>query len=405
MKETNDTAMDLLLRRLAQRSAPPSAPGEARLNEGLLYHLDADELSAFAENALPEAARTRYAAHLSDCDSCRKLATELTMTASVAAQIERASAPDKSLLGSIGQMLAALFSFPVLRYGVPALTMFALVAVAFVVLRQRERGEFVTQNEPSSSAEKQVRLPITASPESSPDGAVAPRQKQDGEETSASVAPAKDFPKEKAQPAKSDLASPGYAGAANVQQPGFAPEPNAASNERDEKSRNAPVAAAPAKSAPSNDLKLADKAPADELARVTRNTETTRNEEQIAKRNRDVGPAPPPKSGIAAGETKSKGGPRRAREQSESEGRSSGTAGARTSEVSPETRKVSGHTFRLQSSTWVDVVYSSSIKLTTLTRGSEKYWSIVNDEPGLRAIAEQLGDVIVVWNGKAYRIH
>ena len=114
--------------------------------------------------------------------------------------------------------------------------------------------------------------------------------------------------------------------------------------------------------------------------------------------------AAPPKSGILGSETKSKG-PRRAQEQSESEGRNSGTAGARTSEVSQETRKVSGHTFHLQNRTWVDAVYSSSLKLTTLTRGSEKYWSIVNDEPGLRAIAEQLGDVIVVWNGKAYRIH
>ena len=400
MKAINDKEMNLLLGRHAQRNKTVSAPGEARADEGLRNHLDADEMNAFAENALPEAARTRYTAHLADCDSCRKLATELTMTASVTARIKRASAPDKSLLRSVGQTLAALFSFPVFRYGVPALAMIALVAVAFVALRHREQGEFVAQNQPVSDTEKQLRPTITSTPESAPNlQTAAPRQTPGAEQ----VLPGAPAAKDQAPSANSKLDSSGYAGAANAQQPGFAPEPNATGNERDEKSRNVPLAVPTAKPESSNSFKLEDKASAD--APATRDALTTQKEEQLAKRNRDAGLAPPPKSGVLASETKSKGGPQRAREQSESEGRSSGTGGARTSEVSTETRKVGGHTFRRQGSTWVDVVYSSSLNLTTLTRGSEKYWSTVNDEPGLRAIAEQLGDVIVVWNGKAYRIH
>ena len=36
-------------------------------------HLDADEISAFAENALPDAARMRFTAHFADCGRCRKI--------------------------------------------------------------------------------------------------------------------------------------------------------------------------------------------------------------------------------------------------------------------------------------------------------------------------------------------
>ena len=40
-------------------------------------HLDADEISAFAENALPERTRTLHMAHIADCDRCRKILSNL----------------------------------------------------------------------------------------------------------------------------------------------------------------------------------------------------------------------------------------------------------------------------------------------------------------------------------------
>ena len=399
MKATNDKEMDLLLGRHARRNKTVSAPGA---NGGLREHLDADELNAFAENALPEAARTRYVSHLADCDSCRKLVAELAMTTSAVAHLTHEAKPERSLLGSLGPAIAALFSLPTIRYAVPALAAIVLVTVALVALRHREQGEFVAQNEPAS-ATKPAEVPGAPLQGSSTNSAPTPLQRESDEQTPAKVSPAKDAPAEKVQSANK-MDTSGYPGAANAQQPGFAPEPSAAVAERDKKFMNAPASAPPAKPEPSNSIKLADKASADEPAPVARDTLTVQKEEQLSKRNRDAGLAEPPKSGILASEVKNKGGPRRAREQSESEGRSSGTAVTRI-EVSQETRKVSGHTFHLQNRTWVDAVYSSSLKLTTLTRGSDKYWSVVNDEPGLRAIAEQLGDVIVVWNGKAYRIH
>ncbi|MEP6707317.1 MAG: hypothetical protein ABJC05_07345 [Pyrinomonadaceae bacterium] len=401
MKATNDKEMDVLLSRLAQRNKTVNAAGVGRADDGLRGHLDADEMNALAENALPEITRVRYMSHLADCDSCRKLVTELAMTASVATRIEDAPAPDKSTRRSVGQMLAALFALPAFRYGVPALAMIALVAVVLVALRQRERGEFVAQVQPASDNEKQVRVPTTATTESAPSQAATPRQKQPVEQVAPGAPAGKD--QGAAGNTNSDLSR--YSGSANAPQPGFAPEPNNAVNERDKKFMDAPTALPPAKPEPSNSLKPAARASADERAPATHDTLTAQKEEQLAKRDREATMASPPKSGTMASENKSKASPRRAREQSESEGKSAGIAGLVTAEVSQETRKVSGHTFRRQNSTWVDVNYSSSFKLTTLTIGSKKYLSIVNNEPGLRAVAEQLGDVIVVWNGKAYRIH
>src|SRR5438128_557021 len=78
MKSSESTEMDRLLRRYARRNAE-TLPGEDGQAANGGAHMDADELNAYAEGALPEAARVRYFAHLADCDTCRKLVTELTL--------------------------------------------------------------------------------------------------------------------------------------------------------------------------------------------------------------------------------------------------------------------------------------------------------------------------------------
>ena len=77
MKTDFDREMDSLLRAQARRdSAALTEPGGAsslplqddRASAAQLSaHLDADELNAYAENALPVSTRTLYAAHLADC--------------------------------------------------------------------------------------------------------------------------------------------------------------------------------------------------------------------------------------------------------------------------------------------------------------------------------------------------
>src|SRR4028118_2000254 len=55
-------------------------------------HRDADEQNALSENSLPPSARTHYAAHLADCDDCRRSVTQLALAAGMPAQLEARAA-------------------------------------------------------------------------------------------------------------------------------------------------------------------------------------------------------------------------------------------------------------------------------------------------------------------------
>ena len=90
MREGFDKEIDSLLRRTAR--APAGARGNGSGASRPDTHLDADELAAFAEGALPEAARMNVVSHLADCGECRSLAVnrgrsahfrELAMPASI----------------------------------------------------------------------------------------------------------------------------------------------------------------------------------------------------------------------------------------------------------------------------------------------------------------------------------
>ena len=96
MKQTDNNKIDLLLRDLARReraaiatsraldsASQSEAPASRSGDQSHSAHLDADELSSYAEGALPEITRARYTSHLADCQRCRKLVTELTLAAGV----------------------------------------------------------------------------------------------------------------------------------------------------------------------------------------------------------------------------------------------------------------------------------------------------------------------------------
>src|SRR5438132_13777594 len=73
-----DTQIDVLLRRHAEHARSNSA----------IEHLDADELNAFAERSLPVAARSRCVSHLADCDDCRRLVSQLAISAGAVGKAE-----------------------------------------------------------------------------------------------------------------------------------------------------------------------------------------------------------------------------------------------------------------------------------------------------------------------------
>src|ERR1051325_1513355 len=139
MKEETNNEMDLLLRRLGGRPDISVSEGNGDVEPS-----DADELSAYAENVLPAAARARYTEHLAECARCRELVVQLSSSAGVVPVVGSIKAPAPSVLR---KFLASLFSPLVLRYAVPALGLIVVAAIGLLVLRQKQNaGESVAQN-------------------------------------------------------------------------------------------------------------------------------------------------------------------------------------------------------------------------------------------------------------------
>src|SRR5918993_3142198 len=94
MKQEFDKQLDSLLR--GTRGA-----GEAR-RAAAAEHLSPDELSAYAENALPPAARALYTAHLADCPDCRRVVTAVALAsgAEAAREARPAGAADAGRVAS-----------------------------------------------------------------------------------------------------------------------------------------------------------------------------------------------------------------------------------------------------------------------------------------------------------------
>lgn len=424
MKRPDNTEIDRLLRRHARPGG-----GAVSANENAGAHLDADEMNAYAEGALPEGARSRYFAHLADCDSCRKLVTELTLAAIADNEgRERAAAavpaaPSKSWR----ERLAAIFSPPVLRYAVPALALFAVVAIALVAMRANRNASYVARSEKAA--------PNTGS------GVVANANSNSAAQTEMSSAGVENHAtantdatavfKEQtgAQPPTADATPvpPLVARNTPTEKDGLPagqatkPEQNVAQTDatkaasREDQAQTGgrraqeEVAAAPPSppSPKAQEPVLAAPSARDEVS--VRDKEERPEAKTAGKDDRDDAPA----GGAVATETQpnkargelGKAASTSAAPRAKSVPRKTGPADARN-EGGAETSNAGGRSFQRQGGAWVDTAYSPSRPTTNVRRGSEQYRTLVADEPGLRSIAEQLGgELIVVWKNRAYRFY
>lgn len=420
MKQANNTEIDRLLQRHARRFGTAAASGEgdgrdqvAAHNAGA--HLDADEMNAYAEGALPAAARSRYASHLADCDSCRAVVTNLTLAAQPAVQESRGdltenASPSKSWWSAI----AALFAPPVLRYAVPAVLLFGVIVVALVATRNRSESQFVARNE-----EKQTDGAVTKQAEPVPSPA------QVGEATGAANTSAnRPVTTEANANDQAQLADGTLRSNANAGQPASAAPPppapisdakEAAKREEsavnDERYANEPEPT-PARARPSSTVagKVEEQKrdqQQDTVATTGAATENTELGRSSSGKDAEAKNSPPNAGDLASQQTAPSQAGSRANTR-----RAAKSAAARSAEdndradSSNETRSVGGRRFRRQGNAWIDTAYNSSRSTINVARGSDQYRALAADEPGLRSIAEQLGgEVIVVWKGKAYRIH
>lgn len=375
MRQETNNEMDLLLRRLARQQETSASTD----------HLDADELSSYAENVLPPAARAGYTEHLAECSRCRDLVVQLSSSAGVVVAQQTAKVSEPSVLR---KFLASFFSPMVLRYAVPALGLVVVAAIGFMV--SRNEGT----NSPIAEVRNQqpAQAPVPASqpqPSASPDK--EPSDSYDRVEPAANKAVAQGE-------------AAGRVGAIAPSAPTVTVPAEAPQDTRAKTVEEAPPVtkeAPPPKPTPevAELKKLEAQGRKQEAAKQT---VTIQSEPGKAKRD--------DRSGVAdfAAAT-----PSVARSRAESGIGSAGAAkpmaqtkDAEKDEDEVETRTVAGRRFRRQGGVWVDTAYTSPRRITAeYKRGSEGYRTLVGDEPEIKRIADQLdGEIIIVWKGQVYKI-
>jgi outer membrane biosynthesis protein TonB len=367
MKQETNNEMDLLLRRLSRGASNVGADGN---------HLDADELSSYAENALPAVARARYTEHLAECASCRKLVAQLSSSVSAVSAAAKVSAPS-----TLRKFLASLFSPMVLRYAVPALGLIVVAAIGLTVIWRERRATSLAQ-----LREQEPRTVSTAPPEQSPSpGAFDERQEKAG--AIAGKPETRAERSKETQPAPPPNAPPSVSvnGEVNQAAPTTKPEQQPVANE--------PPAPKPTpaidetKKSVDTEAKIRDRVasePAKEKAYQDTKGEDRRSDEVAAVR---AAPA------SAAAKTEGTGSLAKLRRADEKD------------KNDADTRLVAGRRFRRERGVWIDTAYDSSRSTVSLTRSAEQYRALIADEPAIKTIAEQLdGEIIVVWKGRAYHI-
>jgi hypothetical protein len=148
MNQEPENEMDLLLRNLGRLNDTSRRDGEEAD-----VHLDPDELNAYAEKALPDAAHARYTEHLADCSRCRTLVSQLSVAAGVLIEEKAPSVVPKT--SGLKAFLSSLFSPMVMRYAVPAMGLVIVASIGFMVFRQSKNERVATSKSYDSGAEQQ----------------------------------------------------------------------------------------------------------------------------------------------------------------------------------------------------------------------------------------------------------
>lgn len=376
-------------------------------------HLDADEMSAFAEGALPPAARAQYVSHLADCDRCRKQVSSLAISAGAVARTEQ-SVAEKIERRRFWQILAGFFAVPVLRYAAFGAVLLIAAGVAFIALRPRgdlsdlAASQESNQQEPPTAVKPTTtdtngglnKDSNTARSASAPQSPAASDQnpKRDEDRVAENTTPPLQPMKEVARPV--DEAEKKAERPMVAQKPGYAPAPPGEIQ-----------SGAPAQTGSGRVATLSDspRKAEDKLTAADRERDMAKD----SGRSDDVTRTPSQPASVRrrAEDTKLKGGPSRnmdnvmANNQSANEAQNAvpkTLQGQASTEESPQTRSVGGHKFRRQGNSWVDQKFKSSMTLRNISRGSDEFAAL---DSGVRSMAQQLGgEVIVVSRGKAYLI-
>jgi hypothetical protein len=396
-----DKEIDALLRK-ANRDSPAAA--------GVSVHLDADELAAFAENALPDRSRQYYVAHLADCDTCRK-----TLSGFIAMSPEAAAdAASVSALPVVATKLPwykRLFATPNLAYTMAALVLMFSGAIGLLVYQNQmsartsqisrvsnaapetepqtteDRTEYSANSMSNSTANTSSSSPIQSVTQTGVEvgSADTTTATSSASNSNASIAAAPPVAKnEENKPVDSLL--------------------DAAKNEPNAPAKQPAVAGAPATAAKEKDLTTDDRreleakksAPKADQAEIARSDSEDKVQAQNSNAGRDLSPG--------ANSAKLRAvGPRQVQSQSQNQMQTvpSNADLAANGRAVSNLKTAGGKKFEFRDGIWYDTAYNGQGK-KDVKRGTDKFLRL---DAGLRSIADQIGGtVVVVWNGQAYKI-
>jgi hypothetical protein len=336
-------------------------------------HLDAEDISAFAENILPPKIRQIYTAHLANCNRCRQiLANVITLNSAEVKTVSSVVAPQIVAETSI-PWYRRLFAMPNLAYTTGALVLVFGGFLGFMVLQNFDNSI----GEVSSVADKSI-------PQTAPE-----------------------FPSE-TNSAKANSGST----TANTSTNSGTTSATAKTNTAPIISSNSTTNRASSISSEPNSEVLAT--PQIQTAEKQENKERDKQKAETQDLARTI-PAPTINQPTTSGEVRENSQPQDDKDaysadsqvRNEEEAKKPKTTRAvpqmsRKSNSSAETaRQVGGKTFKKIGGTWFDSDYGTQ-KQISVRRGSNEYKNL---DFGLRSIADQFSEtVVILWKSKAYRI-
>jgi hypothetical protein len=349
-------------------------------------HVDADTIAAFAENAMPQRARPPLIEHFAACDACRETLAQtiiLSREADATAASTVVGAPTEIVVPFV-PWYRKLFSTPGLALAMGALVIAFTGLIGYLAIQDR-RG--------SSTEVSQITEPDTVrgGPYDSGETAAAATNASSNSTTANTSA----FSASNAAPAANSNAASTVTGTLAARRPedelrtassndsgtaldGVASQPTEPS---------ALAGAKPVSPPPPPVTTDATKTEADEkkMAEMRdKDAEMARDREADDRGVRRDAPAAAAKSGPA------RSGPFQMKSNQSNQAYDMSV-----------TRVVGGKTFNNRNGAWYDSAYRNQ-STKDIRRGTDEFKKL---DGGLRSIANNLGGVVVVvWNGKAYRI-
>lgn len=369
-----DKEIDALLRQTAKgETASAAVNSNSTIENPQSFHLDADEISASAENALPENIKQKYTIHLADCNRCRSTLSNL-IALNAETEIEILHAEKTEKVRVVIPWYRKLFASPNLAFTMGALLLAFSGLIAYVVLQNNNTSPGLEISQISEQTEKAQGPSFNE---------VLPAQESFSNSMTSNSASSVSATNSTSTLPEKKATNPSTA---NSNMSGAAKQ-KVIEDEAPRAELNA------------NNFALAPNR--SNLQPEVANTNTTAIEkEELRKAENKNDKAVTLESTNAI-----KPAPNQYNNQLPLSGRNASsltlTKSRKNARETSETTAVGKKTFRRANDVWIDSTYKGQ-STTNISRGTNEYKKL---DFGLRSIVENLGGtVIVVWKEKVYRV-